>query len=99
MLYFNDTVRSSSKSLSVFENNLRKYHNYLSGYEVIRDTEVMSKSKYFVCGLSNVSIMTRILKYKSKSDFEKLIIISNEVNYSGPSLIDVDSNFRKINKR
>ena len=98
LIYFKDTVRSSSKSLSVFESNSRDYHNYLSGYEVIRDTEMMSKAKYFVCGLSNVSIMTRILKLKNESDFEKLIIVSNEINFYGPKLIEVDSNFRKINK-
>lgn len=50
------------------------------GYEAIRDAYTLAKGQFLICGLSNLSSFSRIIKEANHEKFDKLIIISNGIN-------------------
>ena len=91
--YFNDVERSSSKRASYYKKNHRKYHQFLSGYEVLRDALVLSNSKEMLCGSSNVTIAAKIFCKAYKDKQLKINLIDFNINSKGPKLSQVDKNF------
>ncbi len=81
---YNDTFRNDGGSDSIaFSCAGREYHKYKLGLEVLRDQYTLTHCAGLVCGYSNVTFITRIMR-KSwfENDFEDFELINNGINHN-----------------
>ena len=78
---------AGSSQLSIFN---EKNDSFQMGYEVLRDVYTLASCDAMLCGLSNVSYVTRIIKQSSDRNFEKLIVLNKGRSSSGLSLKKVE---------
>lgn len=69
VLYYEDTYRSSKNINIVHEKNAREHGPYLNGLEALRDVYTLSRCGGFISGISQISIITRILRLSRGCDF------------------------------
>lgn len=80
VVYFTDVARGNKKTSVVFSESKRENHNYLLGLEVLRDMYALAKCDALVAGISQVSLMTRIIKKSMFQEFECQVIIDKGYN-------------------
>ncbi len=85
--YFSDTERGNGVTSVAFSYSERKNHRYLLGYEVLRDTYVLSLCNGFIGNLSQVSLCTRILKNSRNERFDYLEIIDHGIHQKGKKFV------------
>lgn len=75
LIYFSEVHRSSGKINIAYEKNDRENDAYLNGLEVIRDMYTLAQCQGLIAGLSQVSIMARIINYSldKKYIYKKII--------------------------
>lgn len=73
--YYCDTVRGDQDQSVAFSNNSRENHRYLLGLEVLRDMYTLACCDSLISGVSQVSLMARIFKKSSGSDYMDKIIL------------------------
>lgn len=80
---YDDVIRLSGKESVAFSKNDRKRHNYLLGYEVLRDAYTLSLCNGFIGSMSQVGIGVRILKASKEQEFSYLEILDKGINKKG----------------
>lgn len=65
---FEDTYRGCGNISVAFSEVERKHHNYFLGLELLRDVYLLAKCKGIISGISQVSIMARVIA-KSKNNY------------------------------
>ncbi len=81
-----------SSQLSIFND---KNNPFQMGYEVLRDAYTLASCNSMLCGLSNVSYVTRIIKQSTESNYEKIVILDKGKVEEGLSLTEVEDWQRK----
>ena len=81
-----------SSQLSIFND---KNNPFQMGYEVLRDAYTLASCDSLLCGLSNVSYVTRIIKQSTESNYEKIVILDKGKVEDGLSLTEVEKWQRK----
>lgn len=76
LMYYEDVVRSDKNQSVAFSENKRKNHKYLLGLEIIRDMYTLAECDALVAGISQVSLMARILKKSTGCDYYPKIILN-----------------------
>ena len=80
VVFFDDTFRSSN-GFDLHEQVVdREDNNYLLGYEALRDMLALSWCGALICGLSQLSIISRIYKLSRDEEYEYLHIINKRFN-------------------
>lgn len=82
LIYFSDVHRSSGKVNVALEKNNRENNAYLNGLEVIRDIYTLAQCQGLIAGLSQVSIMARIINYSLDKNYSYKKIIDKGI-YKG----------------
>jgi hypothetical protein len=75
IVYFKDTFRSSNNIFLGFSQSSRAQHQYLLGYEVLRDMYTLAKCDGLLSCLSSVTTCARITKASLNSKYEYINII------------------------
>ncbi len=88
--YFNDTYRSEGNQSVAFSIENRENHHYQLGLEVLKDVYTLINCDALVCGHSNVTYMTQIMKHAwMEKQYEDYILIDHGFhhnnNYFGKS--------------
>ena len=60
------------------------------GYEVLRDAYTLASCNSMLCGLSNVSYVTRIIKQSTENNYEKIVVLDKGKVEDGLSLTEVE---------
>ncbi len=60
--YYTDVIRSTGNMMNCFQGGQRKKHQYLLGFEIIRDVYTLAQCDSFICGMSYVGFVVQILK-------------------------------------
>lgn len=79
LIYYKGIHRGSGKINISFEKTNRKHDNYLNGLEVLRDIYTLAYCNGLVAGLSQVSIMARIVNKGLEKNFIYEKIINNGI--------------------
>lgn len=74
LLYYEDVIRTDRNQSVAFSTNTRKNHKYLLGLEVLRDMYTLVTCDALVAGISQVSLMARVFRKSTGSDFQQKII-------------------------
>ena len=84
---YSDVFREDGGEESVaFSNNSREHHKYHLGLEVLRDQYTLTNCDALICGYSNVSFMTRIMRKAWHTEyFKDCILINNGINHNDNS--------------
>ncbi len=80
---YNDIFRSTDGEPVHFSEDAREDHKYKMGLEVMRDMYTLAKCDGLICGYSNVSITSRIVRLSTGVPYEYENVISNGFNESG----------------
>lgn len=81
---FEDTYRDNGGNESIaFSEDDRTNHHYKLGLEVLRDQYTLTRCDGLLCGYSNVTFISRIMR-KSwyDKDFEDYVLINNGINHN-----------------
>ena len=95
VVYYKDVIRADGKLSVICSNETRENHNYLLGYEVLRDMYTMSMGEVLISGLSQVSIFSEIFKQSRDEQYEEHIILSKGINHNSKSHVSSINNYRK----
>ena len=84
---YSDVYREDGGDESVaFSTDSREHHKYHLGLEVLRDQYTLTNCDAFICGYSNVSFMTRIMRKAWHPEyFKDYILINNGINHNDNS--------------
>ncbi len=77
---FGDAIRSDGNRSVAFSESNRPLHKYKLAYEVLRDAYCLSLCDGLVAGLSQVSLVSRIMKLARGKDYSVLTIMDNGIN-------------------
>ncbi|MDE6846805.1 MAG: O-fucosyltransferase family protein [Lachnospiraceae bacterium] len=79
-----DTFRDDGGDDSIaFSESQREHHKYLLGLEVLRDEYTLTNCEGLVCGYSNVTFLTRIMrKAWHERAFEDYVLINNGIYHN-----------------
>ena len=80
---YDDIFRSTDGEPVHFSESSRYEHRYKMGLEVMRDMYTLAKCDGLVCGYSNVSIASRIVRLSTGKPYVYENVISNGFNESG----------------
>lgn len=80
---YGDIFRSTDGEPVHFSDGKRKDHKYRMGLEVMRDMYTLAECDGLICGYSNVSITSRIVRLASGKPYEYENVISNGFNETG----------------
>ncbi len=75
-----DIVRSNGAQSVAFSYSERELHKYNLAYEVLRDAYSLSRCSGLIGGLSQVTLLSRILKRSEGAEYIDEIIIDNGIN-------------------
>lgn len=77
---YEDTWRAPAGDESVaYSHSNREHHHYLLGLEVLRDQYTLTRCSGLVCGISNLTIMARIMRNAWYEPYEDLMVINNGI--------------------
>lgn len=77
---YEDTWRACEGDESVaYSHSDRKNHHYLLGLEVLRDQYTLTRCQGIVCGVSNLTIMARVMRKAWYEPYENMVIIDNGI--------------------
>ena len=79
---FDDVIRSAGKKSVAFSESDRPFHKYKLAYEVLRDAYCLSICDGLIAGLSQVSLISRIMKLARENEYRKLVIMDNGINHN-----------------
>lgn len=79
LVYYDDVHRGTGQINISLESNSRVKNAYLNGLEVIRDMYTLSRCDGFIAGLSQVSILTRVLRLSYGKQFEYLKVLDKGI--------------------
>ena len=87
---YSDTWRASEGDESVaYSHTNREKHHYLLGLEVIRDQYTLTRCSGLVCGISNLTLMARMMRQAWYSQpYEDLAIIDNGICVNDKAFCD-----------
>ena len=77
---YNDVMRTEGLTGVHLMEHEREEQKYYLGREVLRDMMTLSCCDGFIAGMSNVSMFTRIWRYRQNKEFEYIQIISRGLN-------------------
>lgn len=80
---YDDIFRSADGEPVHFSEGGREDHKYRMGLEVMRDMYTLARCDGLICGYSNVSITSRIVRLSTGKPYEYENVISNGFNESG----------------
>lgn len=75
LCYYKDVVRADINQSVAFSKNARTNHKYLLGLEVLRDMYTLVACDTLVAGISQVSLMARVFRKSTGSDYRQKIIL------------------------
>jgi hypothetical protein len=75
LIYFKDVHRGTKQINISLEENVRENNHYLNGLEVLRDIYALANCNGFIAGISQVSILARVIKYSLNSKYEYMKIL------------------------
>lgn len=82
VIYY-DAVRSKNGEAVHYELDCdRKYHKYYLGMEILKDVYTLGHCDGLIAGISNVSIMARVIKKSTDLQYEDEIILDEGVNHN-----------------
>lgn len=77
---FNDVLRAGPDTDSVaYSHSNRVNHHYHLGLEVLRDQYMLTRCSALVCGISNLTIVARLMRNAWYAPYEDLIVINNGI--------------------
>ena len=82
--YYEDVYRGEGNVSVAFSSDLREYHRYLLGLEVLRDVYTMAQCEGLIGGISQVAYCAQIMKRGMGSEFSYFKILDKGINDSGP---------------
>ncbi len=82
LLYYKDVQRGGKELNIAVEKNNRPLHRYLSGFEILRDMYTLASCNSLLCGISQVTILTRIIRLSRGTPYEFLKVLDNGI-YKG----------------
>lgn len=82
LIYYQDVARGERVLNAAVEKNNRSKHHFLSGYEVLRDMYTLADCDSLICGLSQVSILSRIIRLASEQPYRYSKILDKGI-YQG----------------
>lgn len=82
LIYYKDVARGERALNIAMEKNVRPMHHYLSGYEVLRDMYTLASCDSLICGLSQVSILSRIIRLASDKPYTYIKVLDKGI-YQG----------------
>lgn len=82
--YYEDVYRGEGNVSVAFSSDVREYHRYLLGLEVLRDVYTMAQCEGLIGGISQVAYCAQIMKRGMGSEFSYFKILDKGINDSGP---------------
>ncbi len=79
LLYYKNTYRSDGTCNIAFEKNDRNKSRYLRGVDVLRDMYTLAECGGLIAGLSQVSIMARIMCLSMDREYRYIKILNNGI--------------------
>lgn len=80
---YSDTLRSVDGAALHTSKNVRKYHHYLLGFEVLRDVLTLASCDVLIAGHSNVSAFADVIKMANEQKYDYFYIINKGKNQKG----------------
>lgn len=84
VVYYEDVLRAKEGDESVaFSQNERELHHYKLGLEVMRDQYTLTRCDGLVCGISNLTIASRVMREAwIEKDYDDLVVIEHGFNHN-----------------
>ena len=93
--YYEDVFRGDSDLGIHYMNGKRDDHAFRLGYEVLRDTDTLSRCDVLVAGVSFVSFTAREMKASRQELYSKVNIINHGINKNGTTSAGFNKKFNK----
>lgn len=81
--FYEDTFRGNGCVSAALSKDKRQYHQYLLGYEVLRDMYTLVQCGGLLSGVSQVTNCARIMKRAEGKTYHSLDVIYHGVNHNG----------------